>query len=228
MFAMHRGVRDTRIASVCDTRLRACSCGPYRGKVRVMAVLLGAGGARRFAGTTHKLLAELGGQPLWTHALGHLLDAGFADAVMITGAADIDAAAVRTLVGGRALDLVHNPLWDTGQASSVQLACRIGAARRADALVIGLADQPFVTAGDWRSVADADAECELVVATYGAHVGPNPVRIAAALWPQLPSEGDEGARSLLRRHGDRVCSVACIGSADDIDTLEDLARWTSS
>ena len=193
-----------------------------------MAVLLGAGGASRFAGATHKLLADLRGRPLWTHALGHLLDAGFADAVMITGAADVDPAAVAALADDRPLQVVHNPRWRTGQASSVQLACRIASERQADAVVIGLADQPFVDAADWRAVAGADPECELVVAEYGGKVGPNPVRIAAGLWSQLPSEGDEGARSLLRRHGDRVCSVACIGSGHDIDTLEDLARWTSS
>jgi len=97
-----------------------------------------------------------------------------------------------------------------------------------DAIVVGLADQPFVPPEAWRAVADAPTECRLVVATYAGEWGPNPVRIASSLWPELPTDGDEGARSLLRRLRDDVCTVACVGSAADIDTPEDLARWTSS
>jgi len=68
----------------------------------------------------------------------------------------------------------------------------------------------------------------LVAATYAGEWGPNPVRIASSLWSELPTDGDEGARSLLRRLRDDVCTVACVGSAADIDTPEDLALWTSS
>jgi molybdenum cofactor cytidylyltransferase len=51
------------------------------------------------------------------------------------------------------------------------------------------------------------------------------------VWPLLPTDGDEGARSLLRSHPEWVCHVPCIGSLDtvaDIDTPEDLHRWKSS
>jgi CTP:molybdopterin cytidylyltransferase MocA len=47
------------------------------------------------------------------------------------------------------------------------------------------------------------------------------------VWPLMPTSGDEGARPLLRAHPDWVQAVACLGSAADIDTLEDLARWKS-
>ncbi len=193
----------------------------------MLAVLLAAGGGTRFGGPTHKLLAELHGRPLWAHSLDHLLDAGFDDAVMITGAADIDTADVHALAAGRPVDVLHNDDWASGQASSLQVAAHAGSDRAADALLIGLADQPFVTAAAWRAVADADPACEMVVSTYAGRTGPNPVRIASRWWPRLPRDGDEGARSILREHGDRVCSIECLGSGDDIDTLEDLARWTS-
>jgi molybdenum cofactor cytidylyltransferase len=85
-----------------------------------------------------------------------------------------------------------------------------------------------VPAAAWRAVAGAPATCALVVATYDGQWGPNPVRIGAEHWPELPTDGDEGARGLLRRLRERVCAVACVGSAADIDTPEDLARWTSS
>ena len=41
-------------------------------------------------------------------------------------------------------------------------------------------------------MADAPTECRLVVATYDGEWGPNPVRIARSLWPELPTDGDEG------------------------------------
>ncbi|MCU1502096.1 MAG: hypothetical protein JWM12_1450 [Ilumatobacteraceae bacterium] len=191
--------------------------------MRVMAALLAAGRGSRFrapaGGPAHKLLADLDGRPLWRHSLDHLVAAGFDDVVVITGAVALDPAGVT---------VVHNPAWASGQASSLQLAIAAATAADADAIVVGLADQPFIGPSAWRAVADAPPECELVVATYDGRRGPNPVRIGRALWPQLPTEGDEGARGLLRRLEGEVCLVACVGSAADIDTLEDLERWTSS
>jgi len=192
--------------------------------LRTMGVLLAAGGGTRFraVGGSHKLLAELRGIPLWRHSLDHLLAAGFEHNVVITGAATLSGLADTNA------QVAHNDAWASGQASSLQLAIAAARAAGVDAIVVGLADQPFVPPEAWRAVADAPTECRLVVATYAGEWGPNPVRIASSLWPELPTDGDEGARSLLRRLRDDVCTVACVGSAADIDTPEDLALWTSS
>lgn len=184
-----------------------------------MAALLAAGGGTRFVGPTHKLLAELDGQPVWARALDNVLAAGYDHVVVVTGAVPLDVP--------EGVTVRHNPAWAQGQASSLQAAIHAAAALGADMVTIGLADQPFVTSEAWRSVADADSDCPIVIAVYDGIPGPNPVRLRSDVWPLLPTDGDIGARELLRDHPDWVCKIDCVGSPSDIDTLEDLARWNT-
>jgi CTP:molybdopterin cytidylyltransferase MocA len=192
--------------------------------VTSVAVLLSAGGGSRFHGTTHKLLADLHGRPVWRRALDHVLDAGFHHVIVVTGAIDLPGPQD---VLPDAVVCVHNPAWATGQASSLQVAIRMADTLGAASVTVGLADQPFVTAASWSAVRSADPECRVVVAVYDGRPGPHPVRLGREVWPHLATSGDEGARSLLRLHPEWVCHVPCVGSTADIDTLEDLERWKS-
>jgi CTP:molybdopterin cytidylyltransferase MocA len=196
----------------------------------IVGVLLAAGGGSRYTGTTHKLLAplEVAGErrPVYLHALQHLLDAnidaGAGHAIVVTGAVPLE------LPPG--VIEIPSARWAEGQATSLQAALAAAAEIGADAVVVGLADQPFIPASAWRAVAGASHEPDhpIVVATYDGVRGPNPVRLDRAVWPLLPTEGDEGARSLLRTHPHWIREVQCVGSVADIDTVEDLDRWTSS
>lgn len=187
-----------------------------------VAALLAAGGGSRFldgpAGT-HKLTAALRGRPVWEWSLTAALEAGFDHVVVVTGAVDLP------IVAAAGLTIVHHPRWADGQAGSVQMAVQAATALGAPSLTIGLADQPFVTADDWRAVADADVACRVVVARYPDGTGPNPVRLHADTWPLLPTAGDHGARQIIRRRPQWVCTIDCVGSGADIDTVEDLERW---
>lgn len=182
------------------------------------AVLLGAGAGSRFSGGGHKLLADLDGEELYRHALGHVVNAAIGPVVLVTGAVDLP---IPDELDGRVTS-VHNPSWQQGQSTSlrsgIEVARRLGAA----AVVVGLADQPGVLPESWRRLADSRAD--LAVATYGGRRG-HPVRIGARHWDDLPDRGDLGARDLLSVHGDDVERIPCPGTATDIDTAEDLATW---
>jgi molybdenum cofactor cytidylyltransferase len=186
----------------------------------ITAVLLAAGGGTRFAGSTHKLLAELDGVPVFRRALDHLLAAGFDHVVVVTGAVDLDFADPRVTI-------VHNAEWSDGQAGSLQLGVRAATTFGSEFVVVGLADQPFIPASTWHAIATAESDAPIVVATYGGVRGPNPVRLHRSVWSHLPTAGDEGARPVMQLHPEWIDEVACLGSAADIDTLEDLGSWTN-
>lgn len=190
----------------------------------VSAVLLAAGGGTRFAGPSHKLLATIEGRPVFRLALDHVLEAladGAVDGVIVvTGAVDL-------AIDDPAVTVVRNAGWQRGQAGSLQLGLAEAAGRGNEYVVVGLADQPFVSADAWVSVARASSSSPIVVATYDGVRGPTPVRLHRSIWSHLPADGDEGARTLMRLHPEWIDEVACVGSAADIDTLEDLGQWTS-
>ncbi len=186
----------------------------------VAAVVLAAGAGSRFAGPVHKLLADLRGRPVVAWAVEAAVAAGLDEVLVVTGAADVAGGIAAVLPPG--VRIVPNPAWATGQASSLQAAVAAAAAAGHDAIVVGLGDQPFVPASAWRAVADTDSP--LAVALFGGDARP-PVRIHRSLWSDLPTEGDEGARGLLRRCPELVVRVPCGGDSADVDTLEDLERW---
>lgn len=192
-------------------------------------VILAAGAGSRWNGPGHKLLAELPAtatEPPATvieRALAHAISAAIGPVIVITGAAPDIVATV--LIDRTNVTVRHNPRWEEGQMTSVRAG--IDAAEELDcsAVVVGLADQPFITPTAWRDVAATEAP--IAVATYDGRRG-NPVRLDSAVWTLLPGDGDEGARSLMRVRPDLVREVPCSGSPADIDTEEDLRRWQNS
>lgn len=194
-------------------------------------VLLAAGGGRRFSDIGHKLLAQRTPEEptVIELALRSALAAERGPLIVVTGA--LDDVALRTRPGiAELLDrddvlVRHNPDWESGQASSIQVAVRSATELGADSLVVGLADQPFIDATAWQHVADGLGA--IVAAAYDGRRG-NPVRLHQSVWGLLPTSGDEGARNLMRVRPELVVEVPCSGSPDDIDTLEDLHRWQSN
>jgi molybdenum cofactor cytidylyltransferase len=186
------------------------------GATVTLAVLLAAGAGSRFDGSVHKLAAVVDGRTVLERSVQSALDADIGPVVIVAGAVELAHLAP---AGVR---VIHNPDWAAGQSTS--LLAGVAEARRigADAIVVGLADQPFIEPEAWRRVAASVSP--IAVATYGGKRR-NPVRLHRDVWPLLPRAGDEGARSLIRVRTDLIEELPCPGSPVDIDTVEDLRAW---
>ncbi|MBA4047330.1 MAG: nucleotidyltransferase family protein [Sphingomonas sp.] len=180
---------------------------------RVMLALLAAGQSRRF-GAADKLSAELCGMPLALHAVASLAPIAFLDRVAIVSATAVDFAAH----GYRCLT---NPAPEAGLSGSVQLAA--GAAREmgAAALLIVLADMPYITPALIAGLLGAaERPADVIAASDGTRPSP-PALFGAARYAELmAATGDAGARALLRT-GQHI--VAPPGTLIDIDMPADLA-----
>jgi CTP:molybdopterin cytidylyltransferase MocA len=190
-------------------------------------VLLAAGAGSRYEGTGHKLSADIvepgtgRARTVIERALASALDSDVGPVVVVTGAVpDVLPDSLADAVTAH-----HNPRWADGQITSVRAGIEAARSLGATAVVVGLADQPFIEPSAWRAVADATGP--IVVATYDGRRA-NPVKLDADVWDLLPTAGDEGARALMRVRPDLVREVACGGSPADIDTTEDLRRWQSN
>lgn len=185
----------------------------------VAAVVLAAGAGSRFDGAGHKLLAEVQGLPVVRRAVQAACDAALDEVFVVEGAISLADALPAGVV------VLTNERWREGMATSLQAGVRAAADAGHEAVVVGLGDQPFVRPSAWRAVASADDDRPVMVATYDGRRG-NPVRLHRSVWALLPTVGDEGARVLFRELPDLVGEVACEGASVDVDTVEDLRRWS--
>lgn len=196
----------------------------------VVFVVLAGGAGSRWQGTGHKLAARLAdGRSVLRSALDSATDAASvcdATVIVVTGSLSDLREAGCAGSGAPAVDVVTNPDWMSGQRSSLLAGLDRAERLAASAAVIGLADQPFVSAHAWAAL--ARCRSPLAVALYGRDRG-HPVRLDRSLWDEvraLRSPPDEGLRSFIGLHPELVEEVPCEGSPTDIDTVEDLDRWT--
>ena len=181
------------------------------------AVLLCAGGSSRFIGEQPKLLAPFRGRPLVTWALEHAAGACLDEIIVVVGPVDLSG-----LVPSGAV-VIENPAWASGQASSLLTGIAAAEEHGHEVVVVGLGDQPLVPPEAWSAVAETNSP--IAVASFNGRRTP-PTRLARSVWALLPRDGDGGARALMQARPDLVEEVPCPGEALDVDTTEDLIRWS--
>lgn len=203
----------------------------------VAGVLLAAGRSERF-GEGNKLLATLDGDPLVRHAARTLTRAPLDRVVAVVGH---EADRVRAALSDLPVDVVENPAYGDGQATSVRRGVEAIRERGVEtpreggdrehhapaAAVFALGDMPAVDPGT----------VELLVAAFRAGLGDplaaahegrrgNPVLFGAGHFDALAAvDGDTGGRELLRTAPDAaLVETGDTGVREDVDAPADLDR----
>ncbi len=177
----------------------------------VAVAVLAAGQGKRFG--SDKLLADLGGRPMGAYVTEMLSDLpfGWRFAVCSKG------AALMQHFCGYGFVTIENATPGKGQSHSLHLAVRAAQTTEARALLVVLADMPFVTNHHIEKL--LKAEDGIVASTSGERPMP-PALFPRDVWPQLlATTGDSGARELL---GDATLVHAPASELRDIDVVADL------
>ncbi|WP_415092831.1 nucleotidyltransferase family protein [Nocardioides sp.] len=97
-----------------------------------------------------------------------------------------------------------------------------------DPVAVMLVDQPGLTADGTRSVVAAWRPGRIAIGVIGGQ-RVHPVVMAARLWREAIAMAgpDEGARRFLATHPELVDEVEVPGDPADLDTPEDVARWSA-
>ncbi len=182
----------------------------------VAVILLAAGASRRF-GSRDKLAEPLGDLPLGLHAATMLDALPFAAKIAVTRAGGPDFASA-------GFTPVVNPDPDAGQSGSIRLGLAEALRAEPRAVLVALADMPFVTVAHVEALlACLDEWHPVVGSTDAVQAGP-PVIFGASQFARLRSlTGDAGARALL---GDAALIAAPAAELADIDTPDDLPAGT--
>ncbi|TDC59822.1 nucleotidyltransferase family protein [Micromonospora sp. KC207] len=180
----------------------------------VAGLLLAAGAGRRYG--RPKALVRYEGRLLVERAGNTLRGAGCAPVLVVLGAG---ADQVRASADMAHVEVVDNPHWETGMASSLRAGLAALAGGPAVAAVVLLVDMPGVTAAAVRRVASGATPDSLAAAGYGDGRRGHPVLLGRERWGDVAAtaRGDAGARDYLRAHLADLRIVPCGDVADDAD-----------
>jgi CTP:molybdopterin cytidylyltransferase MocA len=187
--------------------------------VRPAGLILAAGAGTRFGEQT-KQLAKLRGRPLLSYAVESMLAVPPLERVVVV--LGHDAEAIRAGVDFGDAETILCEDWARGQGFSLRAG--VAALDGADAVLITLGDQPFITPQVIAGALDHLEDHDAVRAVYGGRPG-HPVVLGRSVLAAVPElEGDAGARELLARFRVRRWEAGHLASATDVDTQEELAR----
>jgi molybdenum cofactor cytidylyltransferase len=190
----------------------------------VTGVILAAGASSRMG--TQKLLLPLGGEPIVTRTIRQVAEAGFDDVLVVVGH---EHEKVLAAIAGLRCRHAVNPDYATGMGSSFRTA--VAELGNSDAAMFALADQPFVTASEYRRLLDAyltqppsQAQSAGIVSVRYGDVTAPPHLFDREFFPEL-AVLEHGARPVLQRHRDRTVVLQFPPELLlDIDTPEDYER----
>lgn len=194
---------------------------PAADRPGVAAVVLAAGSSKRMG--TNKLLLDLGGETVVRRTLRAVLESGLHPVIVVLGH---EADRVEADLQGLDCRPVVNPRYAKGASTSLGTGVAQVPAE-ASALVVVLADMPFVTAAMLRTLVDRHRTtgAAVVVSRYGDVEAP-PTLFDRSVFPELTSlTGDRCGRPVARRHEHEGAVVTWPADAlQDLDVAADYER----
>ena len=182
----------------------------------ISGILLAAGLSSRFG--RQKLLEPWHGEALVRRAARSFLEAGLAPVIAVVSGDRHLADAL----AGLPVTIETNPQPERGINTSIRIG--IGALPRATpAALIGVADQPLLTAEAILKLVQAFEPGKIVGPRYGDHGG-NPVIFDRRFFPELMRlmEADRGGQVVVAAHPEAVIEVELpVSMGTDIDSPDD-------
>ncbi len=188
----------------------------------VTAILLCAGESKRMG--ENKLLLPWGKKTILHQSLQALLRSRVKEVILVVN--DHTESIARTILD-RKVKVVLNSNYRKGMSSSIQKGVE-ATDLNCKGILIALADQPSIRSRTINALIDAFHEKgeKIIVPSFRGKSG-HPVIFPQTLrWELLRLKGDEGGKTILRRHPEEVhvVPVRASGVLMDIDTPRDYRK----
>ena len=185
----------------------------------IAVIILAAGSSSRLGLPKQNLNYK--GETLLQLAVKNALAA--AENVLVVLGANRDA--IEYTIKDQPVEILNNPLWTEGMASSIRLAIdKIQSDYlQVTSVVLMLCDQPFADAALLAELINTGntTDKSIVASLYNSTLGV-PALFKAIYFPYLLAlKGTDGAKKLITQHADDVAAVSFPSGAVDIDTLDD-------
>jgi len=184
----------------------------------IAGILLAAGQSTRFG--RQKLLEPWNGEPLVRTTARCFLQAGLQPLIAVVSP---DRRLVDALAG-LTVTIVENPRPQDGISRSIAIGVRALPAA-ANAALIGVGDQPYLTVEAIEALVKAFSPGRIVAPRWGDHRGNPPIFDRRYFAELVALDGDVGGQRVITAHEDAVTEVplpATLG--DDIDRPEQWPR----
>lgn len=187
---------------------------------RVTGIVLAAGKGSRMGQI--KQLLPFRGRTMLEWVVDNALASTLQRVIVVLG---YQADVLEPLLKERAVTVVFNPRYDSGQSSSLKAGLR-AVTNDTDAVLFLLADQPLVATETINRILmahESSPDTPVVLPVFGGKRG-NPVLFSRELFPRIAALQDDcGARPLFEEFAGRILALAVDDPFIhfDIDTQED-------
>jgi molybdenum cofactor cytidylyltransferase len=186
-------------------------------------IILAAGNSSRLGQPKQLLMYQ--NKTLIRHILDEAIEITGTNVVVVLGA---DAELVRAELKDAAINVVENPKWQQGMASSIRtgLSAMQELNSSLEGIILAVCDQPFVSADIFKELITLKETTDrhIVACSYDNTAG-TPALFSKNYFSALMSlNGSEGAKKLLMQHNEDLITIPFPDGGIDIDTVEDYNR----